>query len=251
MDIVYRIAQMLLFVSILITHIPTAIGGSTDGITVDIAPVLATKNFCWLIEGIAAGMAQPKKDIETVEALAEANIGAIVSLNGDTWEGADKKLLDLHEIEHHSFSLPDPFLYSTETLPLFQQIIKVLIQLSNRMYALNKGLVVHCEFGIHRTWCILGCLLLVHYSALDTFEQSKKAQARSDIMEAIKSLSKYPNAAFLQALLKKDASQFLEEMIALRNTGIVEQVTMQFFPPPASTPPTTRIRNTPLWPNVL
>lgn len=67
--------------------------------TVLLSPALG---FAWLIPGIIAGMAQPPHTEEMVKALAQANIGAIISLNDDRWTTPqERQLLELYEIEHH------------------------------------------------------------------------------------------------------------------------------------------------------
>lgn len=181
---------------------------------------LMGQNFYWLIEGIAAGMEQPKKTLATVQALATLNIGAIVALNGDTWDTDDQKdLLLKYGIEHHTFSLANPLTPIPTNLADVKNTISEIVMLSARMASSKKAIVVHCDQGINRTWCILGCWLLAHHPELHSAGPLTKSTLRSSVSSSLKSLRKSSIPFFLNGIITDQ--EFIDHLIKNRDHSIV------------------------------
>lgn len=159
-------------------------------------------NFCWLLEGQVAGMAQPSKTLACAQALADINVGAIVALNGDVWSSREQQeLLEFFNIEHHSYPLEDPLLCTPENTAQIKALTINLVKLTNRMTKEKKVVVVHCNLSENRTWIVLGCL----FFALKAINSSR-IEARNTIRTMLKARNKPSDALVFVQYLLKDSS---------------------------------------------
>lgn len=189
--------------------------------------------FAWLIPGIIAGMAQPPHTEEMVKALAQANIGAIISLNDDRWATPhESRLLELYAIKHHSYSLPDPWNYSPSQLPLLHSLLHHLTRLSKDLWEQHrKGIVIHCEMGVSRTGTVLACWLLLHTATLENnlLEPRQRGAVAIQANKAITQLNKICDIGTLIGLQAVEKTEknfiFLKTILEIRNPALVEITT--------------------------
>ncbi|MFQ5712840.1 MAG: dual specificity protein phosphatase family protein [Candidatus Scalinduaceae bacterium] len=108
------------------------------------------KNFSWLIKGEIAGMARPDSTINDFKRLKKKDIEAIVSL---TEPSLDKGLIEEFGFEVKHIPVED---FST---PRIEQI-EDFLEFAEKIRAVGKKLVVHCDGGMGRTGTMLACYLV-------------------------------------------------------------------------------------------
>lgn len=183
-----------------------------------------SQNFYWLVDGVIAGMAEPKKNNQTLRNLKTLGIGTVISLNGFEWDSFAE-----NDINHISYDLEDPILITNplidaEKYGCFSQLLKEMVTATAQTFSENptKAVVIHCKNGISRTGALLTAWLQIHHK--ETIKEIIETPY-SKISKPIQKIKKSAHPG-LFILLKKDII-LLEELLALRDPETIAKIKTQ------------------------
>ena len=117
--------------------------------------ILAGNNFSWIEPNVIAGMAKPKNTAQ-IKALADINVGLVVTLTESEKEGPDPEIFQGVDIERLLLPIPD------FNVPTIEQVNRFVSKSTKIYKTKKKATVVHCWGGKGRTGTMLACWLIAN-----------------------------------------------------------------------------------------
>lgn len=110
----------------------------------------------WVLPGVLAGRPSPERVPWQVEALLEARVGGIVSLDGPI----RTKELTAAGIRHLPAYQPMLLLHSEEDYHRFLKVVPGVLRFIDEERSRERATLVHCYYGCDRTGSVLACYLV-------------------------------------------------------------------------------------------